>query len=353
MLVCIYKKTIIICLFIVISQFFIAAVSAFYQAGPAGRGISLHDSLIYASIEHSIVHNYAAAESAAVELIKLEPDSPAGYFYRAGVISSMMVDYEENYREEDFFHYLDQAMEIASQSVEDKPDNPWHHFYLGGAKAYLAFHYIRGGRYFAAFTNGMKALSELDRAIEIDSTLYDAYLGLGNYRYWISRRTEFIEWLPFIPDRREEGIRLMYEAMRKGRYSFASAASAIAWVLIDAERYGEVLEVIEEPLKIYPESRFFLFAQARCLFEMGRYDESIAIYIELLNSIRSAELNNHFNEIGILVKIAQANCALGRFDEAERYCLEGLKLQLSDEMRGRCKKSRRKMGKILNDCRNR
>jgi len=335
---------------LVVLLFSIAGSSAFYQAGAAGGGISLHDSLIYASIEHSIVHNYAAAESAAVELIKLEPDSPAGYFYRAGVISSMMVDYEENYREEDFLYYLDQAAEAASLKLKEEPDNPWHHFYLGGAKAYLAFHYIRGGRYFAAFTNGMKALSELDRAIEIDSTLYDAYLGLGNYRYWISRRTEFIEWLPFIPDRREEGIRLMYEAMRKGRYSWSSAASALAWVLIDAERYEETLEVIEKPLEVYPESRFFIFAQARCLYEMGRYEESIVAYSKLLDSIRSAERNNHFNEIGILAKLAEANCALGRYDETERYCREGLNLPLSEEMRKRSRKSLRKLGEILNKC---
>ena len=346
-----YVKSTNFCLSLIISQFFIVAASAFYQAGSAG-GVNLQDSLINASIEQSIVHNYAAAESAAVELIKLEPDSPAGYFYRAGVVNSMMVDYEENHREEDLFRYLDQAVEIASQRIEGEPDNPWHHFYLGGAKAYLAFQHLRSGHYFSALTNGMKALSELDRAIEIDSTLYDAYLGIGNYKYWITRRTEFIRWFPFIPDKREEGIRLMYVAMREGRYSWSSAASALAWVLIDAERYEETLEVIEKPLEVYPDSRFFLFAQARCLYEMGRYEESIESYTKLLKNIRSAERNNRFNEIGILAKLAEANYALERFEEAERYCREGLNLPLSEEVRGRSKKSLGKLGEILDNCMN-
>ena len=336
----------------IIIQILILANAAFSQQG-TNKSEALRDSLIFTAIEQSIIHNYAAAESAAVELIRLFPASPEGYFYRAGVLNSMIIDYEENYREDDFYHNIDSTVTQAEARIKINPNDPWAHFYLGGAKAYLALHHIRNEHYFSALGNGLKALSELKLCLESDSTIYDAYLGLGNYEYWISRRTEFLQWFPFIPDHRAEGISMIYTAMMKGKYSYTCAASALAWVLIDAERYEEALEAIQTPLEDYPDSRFFLFSKSRCLFEMGRYQESIESYTKLLGSIRSADINNHFNELGILVKLAEANIALGHYEKAVKYCEEGLALKLCAEVEKRSGKSLKKLKGMLDDCSNR
>lgn len=317
-----------------------------YLLSEAAEQEEIFDALIMKSIESCIDHNYAEAESAAVELIRFFPESPAGYFYRAGVISSIMLDYEECVREKDFFRYIKQAEAMAKSSSEADPDDPWNHFYLGGARGYIAFHHIRNDNLFPAFIKGLKAIKEMKRTIELDTTLYDAYLGLGNYLYWISSRTEFLKWTPFISDRREEGIELMYLAMEKGKYSRETAASSLAWVLIHAKRFEEALEVVKEPLERHPDSRFFLFANARTLFEIGRYEESIKLYEKLLNSVRQAPLNNHFNEIGILVKLAMNYAKLRQFEIAYDYCQEGLNIPISKDMRERKAESLKSLKKM-------
>ena len=86
---------------------------------------------------------------------------------------------------------------------------------------------------------------------------------------------------------------------------------------------------------------------------MGRYQESIESYTKLLGSIRSADINNHFNELGILVKLAEANIALGHYEKAVKYCEEGLALKLSAEVEKRSGKSLKKLKEMLNDCSNR
>ena len=324
-------------LFIFVSIFLLSIPPALLSQELTGNEGTEFDSLITTTIDNSIDHYYAEAESAAVEIIERWPESPAGYFYRAGVINSMMLDYEENYREDDFYQYIDQAVERAEILIDSEPENPWGHFYRGGAAGYLAFHHTRNKHFFSAFRQGLKAIKELDRTIEIDSTLYDAYLGVGNYKYWLSRRTEFLKWLPFIKDRREEGISLMYQAMKRGKYSRDTAASSLAWALINAGRYDEICTIAEEALKRHPGSRFFLFAYGRSLFQLGRYEESIEVYIRLLQSIRAMEHNNYYNEISVLDKLTNAHYLRGNYRQALNYAKEGLSLPLSEDMRRRKK----------------
>jgi len=291
------------------------------------------DSLILLSIQKSIVHDYAAAESAALELIEEYPQFPGGYFFRAGVINSMITDYEESYRLEDFFAYIDQAIEVSEAAIEKYPANAWNHFYLGGSKAYLAYYHLRKDNLFTSLLAGRSALKSLKKAVELDSALYDAYIGLGNYKFWLSQKTEFLKWLPFIPDRREEGIRELYLARDKGKYSWESASSALCWVLIRAKRYPEALEVVEGPLEKFPDSRFFLFIKGKSLYDLKRHSEALPVYAHLLDQIRLAERNNYFNEIGVIQKLMLCNFNTGKYEEALRLCEEGLALPLSDEMR--------------------
>lgn len=291
------------------------------------------DSLILLSIQKSIIHDYTAAENAALELIRKYPDFPGGYFFRAGVINSMITDYEESYRLEDFFTYIDQAAGVSEAAIDNDPDDAWNHFYLGASKAYLAFYHLRKDNLFTSLLAGRSALISLKQAVELDSALYDAYIGLGNYKYWLSQKTEFLKWLPFIPDRREEGIRELYLARDKGKYSWESASSALCWVLIRAKRQTEALEVVEGPLEKFPDSRFFLFIKGRILFDLHKPAEALPVYAHLLDQIRLAERNNYFNEIGVILKLAECNFYTQNYEDAQKWCEEGLALPLSDEMR--------------------
>jgi len=331
--------------------FIFALTLTLIQTAFAEEGEAVFDSLVMGVIENTITHHYAEAESTAVQLTRIYPESPAGYFYRGGIISSMIFDYEQILREDDFKDYLDTAIDKAEKRIVDEKGNQWDHFYIGGAKGYLALMSIRKNDYFSAWIKGKQALKEFRMALEIDPELYDAYVGLGNYMYWVSKKTMFLEWTPFVKDRREEGIALMYETVQKGIYSKDTAASSLAWVLLDAERYEEALKVAEEPLKRYPDSRFFLFSNARTLYEMGRYEDSSILYEKLLNSVRSAELNNHFNEFGILQKLAENHFALKHYQKARDYAEAAIELPLPTEIKEEKSGKISQLKNIIKQCR--
>ena len=308
--------------------------SCFSQEGEAH-----FDSLALTSTKFTIEHKYAEAESCAVKIIDDYPDSPAGYLYRVGVLSSMMIDYEELIRVEDFDKYLDKCIEISEKRIKSEPENPWNYYYLGGAYLNFGLHNLRQENFFQALIQGLRAIKYLRKTVELDSGFYDAYLGIGNYSYWLSRKTEFLKWMPFITDNREEGIKMMFTSVEKGKYSGDTGASSLAWILIDAGRYQEAVDIAEKLLLKYPDSRFFLYAKGRALYEMEQYQESLDIYLKLMMSVRNAPVNNHFNELGILVKLTENSIGIGNYKDALKYCREGLSIELTYEMKKRKQKT--------------
>ena len=46
----------------------------------------------------------------------------------------------------------------------------------------------------------------LEKTLKLDSTYSDAYLGLGAYHYYKTVKSKAFLWLPFVVDRREQGI---------------------------------------------------------------------------------------------------------------------------------------------------
>ena len=73
-------------------------------------------------------------------------------------------------------------------------------FYLGSSYGYRGFFEGRKGNWYSALSDGLKAINLLDESVEMDSTLMQAYLGIGTYDYWSSSKIKFALWLPFIPD---------------------------------------------------------------------------------------------------------------------------------------------------------
>ena len=291
------------------------------------------DRLIMLTVEKSIVHDYDSAIAAADRLIEMEPDNPAGYFFTAGVFNTMISDYEDERWSKDFHKYSRLAVDKAQRLIDSGDTDAWNYFYLGGSQGYISFQNMRTDRFFSALGHGMSAIKNLKKAVELDSTLYDAYLGIGNYKYWISRKTQFVEWVPFISDRREEGIADIYNAMWKGRYSGDSAASTLGWILLDEKKFDDALEIIAGQIEKYPESRFFMYIQAKALYGLERNKEAIEVYKRLLVSVRKAQFNNYFNEIGILWCLTLLNRRNGNYEKALQYAEEGLNLELSEEMR--------------------
>ncbi|MBC7186604.1 MAG: tetratricopeptide repeat protein [Calditrichaeota bacterium] len=301
-------------------------------------------------IELTVNHHYDEAHSCFDSLANSLPDHPAGPFFKAAVLHSRMLDYESDQAAGEFARFVEEAIASASHCLAQNPSDAWCLFYRGAAYGYRAFHAARQGRYLAAFHDGQLALRDLESAVALDSSLADAYLGIGSYKYWRGKLLRYLSWLPFVPDEREEGIRLIRLAIARGRYSYLTGLNDLAWVLIDAGKYDEAAETARKGLASCPESRFFLWPLAEACFAKQNYPAAVHWYERLLESVLRAPENNHHNEIICRLKLAHAYCALGETDKARMHATAILSLKLEKDIAQRANKKQAMARAILERC---
>ncbi len=311
------------------------------------------------SIELTINTQFTKAESLLTARMEKGDSSLAVYFYYASVLNSQMTHFENKDQNDSFEHALQQVVNRGASQLEDtilpKKEKARTLFYVGSAYGYLAFYQGQIGAWFSAVKNGNRAADYLEEAIEADSTLWDAYLGLGAYKYWLSTK---VDWIPFIPDRREEGIDDIYKTIRYNGHSKYMAMHQLIYILLDFGRFNEAEEFAEEIVAAYPKSIFMRWAHTHVYMKEKNFPKAIASYKALLDLIAgdpNANPNHKMTALGRLADMyARADScgqALKIIDSLKS--IENKKLiSMNDEVRrlmnevlGRCDKTKRLKGK--------
>lgn len=144
----------------------------------------------------------------------MEPKSPAGYFYLAMVYQARMKDLESDLYEKEFLQNLNKVIELTKPKEEKKTADKWELLFWAMPTALWATFKPGKGAGFPG-SNQPKRPRSFRKAIQQDSTFWEAYFGLGSYHYWKSVATKFINWLPFIGDHRQKGIQQLLVASEK------------------------------------------------------------------------------------------------------------------------------------------
>ncbi len=305
------------------------------------------DSLIQVGIELSIQHNYSKAESIFQRLIECNPDIPTGYFFMAATIQSKMMDYESDQWRQDFNQYIQLAIDYAEKHEFNKQDNDHlSMFYHGSALCYLAFNEGRNGYFLKAVSHGLCGISILKEVIKIEPEFYDAYFGIGSYKYWRSQKTKFLNWLPLVSDDREQGIEMVQQAVEQGKYTRYVAINELIWILLDAGRSDEAYCWALKGLEKFPQSRFFLWGAAKSAFALENYATAAVHFQQLLDLIIAAPFDNYYNEYICRVKLAQCFEQLQKFADATTQIIFVESLLLSPEIKKRLKKQQEELFRL-------
>jgi tetratricopeptide (TPR) repeat protein len=309
------------------------------------------DSLIQMSIFQAICQHYDSALGLTEKVIKLTPREPIGYFFRAAILQARILDYEDYDGDEDaFFAATGMCRKLAQTKLREHRDEAWAHFFFGSALGYEAFLIGKKKKYFEAFRYGWQSIQHLEAALKIDPQLYDAYLGIGTYKYYRSKMSRSFSWLPFIRDERETGIQMIRQALAKGRYSRPAAINGLSWILMDENRPAEALALTDSALAMYPSSRFFLWSAGEAAGRVGRHEQAAAHYRIILESL---QLENHLSPYLELVgrtRLAKVYQAHGKTDAACREWERIDVLDLSKHERERGKAFLEEAGKSRKKC---
>jgi len=278
------------------------------------------DSLILRGIDQTFICHFDSALGTFQKVIDRYPDHIVGYFYQAATLQSKMMDYETDRWEKEFYRLVDEARRTGIKQIEEGDENPWTYFYLGSAFSYKGLYQAKSGGLVSGFLSARKGLGYLRKALERDSTLYDAYLGLGSYQYWSGRFSKYLDWLPGIRDERDEGIRMVKLSVENGTFSYWVGINSLAWIEYDRKHYRIALSLFKKGVEKYPGSRFFLWGVADTYFRLGYHVQAAKVYNDLLVSIQNDSINNGYNEVVCRFKLVRTHLALKQYEEALHHC---------------------------------
>lgn len=279
------------------------------------------DSLLKAGINEIIIQNYDTAENIFIQLKSDYPSNPFGKIYLAALEIARAYDYAIPFDEEKIENHLNEAIDLAEESIELDESNIWDHYSLALAKGYFAYYEALQHNWLSAFSDGLDAISELQFCLDTDSTFYEAYIALGTYKYWKSRKTEFLNWMPFINDEREDGIKFLRKAVKGASYNTYLAINSLIWIYIDKAEFEKAAIVASEALEDYPFCRLFQWGLARAYEDIDR-DSSIFLYRQILDSYSDRNDPNLINRITLKHIIAQLYVKEGDYQNALILCKE-------------------------------
>lgn len=193
------------------------------------------------------------------KIIATYPAEPMGYFFVAATYQTVIDDYRTDKYKGKFNQYVDLAIEKGRAKFERKNATASDYFYVGAAIGYRGIFRAFHGDWWGAFWDGGKAKGMMEEALKRDSTLYDAYYGLGTYYYWRSVKSKILWWLPFFGDNRQKGIDYTKLAVRKGKLAVLEGKYALIKIYAEEKDWPQVLAWYDSVKTVTPEDPFCLW----------------------------------------------------------------------------------------------
>ena len=199
---------------------------------------------------------------------------------------------------------------------------------------------------------GLKAKGAYLEALELDPNLYDAYLGLGTYHYWKSAKTEFINWLPFVGDRKDDGVEELQLAADSSLFSNDLALNSLIWIHLERKDPQSALACAETLHSRYPDSRLVKWGMAFSNYSAGKYAAALKYFGEIISSLESDSTQNYFNLIEcryhrgkIFQSVKDTSAARSEFEKLLSYPVAE---EVKKRQQAKISESRGALSKLLN-----
>jgi tetratricopeptide (TPR) repeat protein len=287
---------------------------------------SLQDRLISRALSRVYLDSFPAALSCLDSLLARTPRYWPAKVISAGVIYMDMADDEDYARQTYCMRLIDSSMAALESHLDTFPKDAWAQFFMGTALGYRAVWEGQHGSLLKAISHGLKAGKYFAQTAKIDSTLYDAYFGLGNLHYWRSAKLGILRSLPFIADQRRQGIEELTLALKKSRYSGITAALSLGWIYIDRKEYDKAKTLSDSLISVGISGRQILWLKATACFSLSDAEGTIAAFETIKEGLLRKGRQNYYNLITCGYYLGLANyinghrqAALKHFDEILGY----------------------------------
>ncbi|MGH8004977.1 MAG: tetratricopeptide repeat protein [Limisphaerales bacterium] len=304
---------------------------------------TIREAQFLAGLELVAAERFGPADSLFRALVKADPGDPWGHFFWAVEIAARMMDAEQDSFSPAFSIQLSIAQQLAEKELKKlkkgkkQGARPDLFLLMGNIWGYRAIYEHRRGYWGGGLSAGLKAKKNFDRALGLDSTLYDAYSGLGNYNFWKSARTRKFLISAFFPDERKKGMEQLIWAREKGYFSRPAAAASLMWASINQKDYVWAQKLADSLAAAYPEAKSPLWALGTIYQEKKMWDSTAAVFSELFRRLEADSSQSGFNFVECRWRLANAYFNSGRYQNALLECEAAKSYRLPPKSRKKLK----------------
>jgi hypothetical protein len=268
----------------------------------------------------------ARFDDVAGQLRRTCPPAPEQACRALAVVSlwwQILIDPESRALDRQLNELAGQAVAAADAWTRREPERGEAWFYLAGSYAPLVQWRVLRGERLAAAREGKKIKDALERALQLDRTLSDAYFGIGVYHYYAAvapAAAKILRWLLFLPGGdRTAGLQEMEHARQNGVLLKGEADYQLHIVYLWYEQQtARALDLLAGLDTRYPENPLFLqrIAEIRDTY-LHDPASSAAAWRELLARARAGRVYAApATEVRARLGLASQLTAMHRVDEA-------------------------------------
>ncbi|WP_428897240.1 hypothetical protein Dip518_001027 [Parelusimicrobium proximum] len=275
---------------------------------------------------------YALEMDAAFASIQMAEDKYPGHPYiTMGKIIAEWTRYDYEYDKTDkeqakkFISLLNDSITSINTWLKTHPQDAHAYFALGGAYGMKGRMNMESRSWVSAYFNARKGVKLLNKALETDPELYDAYYGLGMYEYYAGTLPGVVKVLGkivSIKGNTAKGIEYLELAKEKGDFTKDAAHLLLTELYInrfsaefDAEKG---ITLAKEFIKKYPAPPLYRYMLITGEYENGNYDEVIKLSKELISKIGKAKFYTDLYLPRAYGSYAAALMAQGKYKEAQK-----------------------------------
>ncbi len=184
---------------------------------------------------------------------KKYPDLPHGYFYESYIYMIFISQDETNKSLDSLLHAtINNALNVGKNYRVKIGETPESLYYLGLTYGLLGIYHVVNRNYFRGYIYGRKGKNYLEKVVKLDSTYYDAYLGLGIFHYYVDLLPGIIKFFASILGFKGDRSRGMQEIkLTRDNGKFLRVEADFAHACIRYFLEGAKQEALQDFFRLY------------------------------------------------------------------------------------------------------
>ena len=214
-------------------------------------------------------------------------------------------------------------MALSEALLEKNPEDTRALLLAGLTEGMRIVDALDSSSYLTAFLRAGAMENHLEKALELDPKIHDAYYGLGIYHIRGSTESWVRMFRFFIGDTSAKGRAYLRRAVDGKGWISNSARQALIWALLRAEKFQEARGDVEYLRARYPKNVLYDVAHAESFFIAEDYPRARAEYVKLLSRLERPkdEILRLYREFSRW-RVIRCDYALGKQEEVEEETRE-------------------------------